>query len=80
MSEWFYIRQWSVNKENTWCLIDTKGTILLADISRYDADLKKLELEKQDIKTYIVNKNEKRYTSLVSEEQRGRNENSNTKI
>lgn len=80
MSEWFYIRQWSLNKENTWCLIDTQGKILISNISRHDADLKKIELENQDIKTYIVNKNEQRYTNLVSKEQRGHNENNNTKI
>ena len=77
MSEWFYIKQWSNNKQYSWLLIDKQGNILLSDVNKHDAVLKSLELEKQGIKTYVVNKHEQRYNDILTTN-RGKNENSNT--
>ena len=80
MSEWFYIKQWRLNEQKSWCIIDTQGNILLSDVNKQVANSKQEELEDLDIKTYIVNKNGKRYNDLVTKKLGDHNENSNTQI
>tara|TARA_R110001592_G_scaffold360706_1_gene669581 strand:- start:1005 stop:1244 length:240 start_codon:yes stop_codon:yes gene_type:complete len=77
MSEWFYIRQWNQNKEKVWCVIDNNGIVILTDVDKFTADSKNEELKNLDVHTHVVNKNETKYTYLVSKS-RGKNENSNT--
>ena len=75
MSEWFYLKQWNLNREKVWCVIDMSGNMLLENVNRHIADSKKEELSLIDVKVYVVNKHEPKYTSLVSKN-RGKNENS----
>jgi hypothetical protein len=75
MSEWFYLKQWRLNRKNIWCVIDMSGNILLENVNRHIADSKQEALSLIDVKVYVVNKHDPRYTSLVSKN-RGKNENS----
>jgi len=78
MSEWFYIKQWNQNKEKTWCVISNEGVVILADVDKPTADYKYQELKQLELHVHVVNKNETKYTHLVSKH-RGKNENNSTK-
>ena len=67
-NQWFYIRQWSDNRECMWSVISREGKIIEENITKYEAESVKYNLEKEnrDIQYFIVNKKDPRYNEIVS--------------
>ena len=67
-NQWFYIRQWTINRECMWAIISSDGEIIKENINKYEAEDIKYKLEKENAnkRYHIVNKQDSRYSEMVS--------------